>query len=76
MFDAKIEATCIIIDYTIQHLFEAGAYEPENSEELRKTMTSSFAYELYCKLTDKELTPMEYNSVCNELQKILNNIFE
>ena len=72
--DFSWEATNIIMKHT-EAFMSATSYEPVNEEELYDTMVQECSYLLVLDLLSHKYTPMEYNSIRNEIAKQLADIF-
>lgn len=72
--DIQLEARNIICEHT-EAFMSAVFYEPENPDQLWKTMLENCAYILTTHLIEGKYTPMQYNAIRNEIAKILDEIF-
>ena len=69
-----LEAKKIIREYT-GGCIQCTCYEPENNEELWIHMGAECGALLADYFMEGVYAPMEYNAICNEIGKILDEIF-
>lgn len=73
--DAIFEARKIITQVT-DDLMRSTSYEADSHEELYELMTGECSRILTEGFLDSKYAPMEYNTIRNELGKVLWNLFE
>lgn len=71
----ELKAINIIADHTDGFMQAYGGYIPNDDAEMYHTMTEECSYILTKKLLDKEISPVEYNFIRNELSRLLYDIF-
>jgi hypothetical protein len=74
MMDIEFEARLIIAKHTAAYMLSCN-YIPESMQDMWEDMADECAYILTEKFLNGEYTPIQYNSIRNQLAKMLDNIF-